>query len=532
VIGETLSNRFRIVRLLGRGGMSAVWLAEDSVLDRQVAVKLLHARRLESEDAVERFEREARTLASLAHPGIVTVIDRGEHDGRPFIVFEYVPGSDLRTLIAEQGPLEPVVALTICREVADALGYAHAHGVIHRDVKPHNVLLTLDGHAKLTDFGIARILEEPSLTSTGRVLGTGEYLAPEQAAGRALDGRTDVYALGVMLYQCLTGETPYRGESFVEIAEQHLRSPVPQAGEHVEDLPEGVDRVLAKALAKRPEDRYASCAELSADLERLLTDQPHERLDDTAEIPVVSGIVHPPAPLFVNEPLPMPVPPHHAPPPRRQRLAYGVLLGAVLVIGGGWAAYLLLGTGGSNAGTTQQAITTGPPTNPSTASVGKTPGSGSQLVWIRFVDARAFDPLPLGDGQEDDPGTHYAIDGNPATAWSTETYHGSIDANHKGGVGLILDAGKAVDASQLKLTVPVPGWSGRIYTANTPTDPTSLTGFKPASKQFTIGTTTKVVPLHTDPARLFLVWITQLTGPPNDWSAEIAEAQLFGPRES
>ncbi len=227
MIGETLAGRFRVERLLGRGGMSAVWLARDLVLERHVAVKILHAKRLESAEAVERFEREARTLAALAHPGIVTVIDRGEHDGRPFIVFEYVRGHDLRTKIAAQGRLDQAVALAVCAQVADALAYAHAHGVIHRDVKPHNVLLTDDGVAKLTDFGIARILAEPSLTRVGRVLGTGEYLAPEQAAGEELDERADVYALGVMLFQCLTGETPYRGDGFVALAEQHLRAPVP-----------------------------------------------------------------------------------------------------------------------------------------------------------------------------------------------------------------------------------------------------------------------------------------------------------------
>src|SRR4051812_36673871 len=221
--------------------MSAVWLAHDLELPRDVAVKILHARRLESADAVERFEREARTLAGLAHPGIVTVIDRGEHDGRPFIVFEHVPGRDLRAVIAEHGRLEPALALAVCRQVAGALSYAHARGVIHRDVKPHNVLLTDDGHAKLTDFGIARILDEPSLTATGRVLGTGEYLAPEQAAGGALDARADIYALGVMLFHCLTGQTPYSGGSFVELAEQHLRSPVPLAAERVDGLPEGID---------------------------------------------------------------------------------------------------------------------------------------------------------------------------------------------------------------------------------------------------------------------------------------------------
>src|SRR5690349_22612117 len=239
--------------------MSAVWLARDVELERDVAVKILHARRLESADAVERFEREARTLAGLAHPGIVTVIDRGEHDARPFIVFEHVSGQDLRARIAARGHLKPAEALAICAQVADALAYAHRQGVIHRDVKPHNVLLTEDGVAKLTDFGIARILEEPSLTAAGRVLGTGEYIAPEQAAGQPLDERADVYALGVMLYQCVTGKTPYTGANFVELAEQHLHAPVPSATAVRPDLPQEIDIILGRALAKDPDDRYPTC---------------------------------------------------------------------------------------------------------------------------------------------------------------------------------------------------------------------------------------------------------------------------------
>ena len=253
VIGEKLSGRFRIERLLGRGGMSSVWEAYDEELGRPVAVKLLHARRLESADAVDRFEREARTLALLAHPGIVTVIDRGENDGRPFIVCELVDGRDLHERIALAGP-PPASreALAIAVQVAAALAYAHARGVIHRDVKPHNVLLTEDGHAKLTDFGIARVLDAPALTDPGRVLGTGDYVAPEQAQGRPLDGRADIYALGVMLYHCLTGVPPYRGASFVELAEQHLRAPGADVAVRCPDLP---DRLAAILRARWPRTR-------------------------------------------------------------------------------------------------------------------------------------------------------------------------------------------------------------------------------------------------------------------------------------
>ena len=227
--------------------MSSVWQAYDEELGRPVAIKLLHARRLESADSVDRFEREARTLALLAHPGIVTVIDRGETDGRPFIVCELVDGRDLHERISLEGRLPIAEALAIAVQVAAALAYAHERGVIHRDVKPHNVLLTADGHAKLTDFGIARVDDAPALTNPGRVLGTGDYVAPEQAQGHPLDGRADIYALGALLYHCLTGGPPYRGASFVEIAGA---APARAGAERAGALPRG--------LRRRRGDRRAS----------------------------------------------------------------------------------------------------------------------------------------------------------------------------------------------------------------------------------------------------------------------------------
>ncbi len=269
MIGDVLSGRYRVTRLLGRGGMSAVWLARDDVLDRDVAVKMLHIRRLESAEAVERFEREARTLASLTHQGIVTVIDRGDDHGRPFIVFEYVRGRDLRERIEDEGRLPLMDVLAIGEQVADALAYAHARGVIHRDVKPHNILLTPDGQPKLTDFGIARVLEEPGLTMDGRVLGTGDYLAPEQAAGEPLDERADVYALGVLLYHALIGEVPFHADSYLETARLHANAPIPSVRDVRPELPERLDQIIRHALAKRPEDRYADCGELRDDLRAL-----------------------------------------------------------------------------------------------------------------------------------------------------------------------------------------------------------------------------------------------------------------------
>src|SRR5581483_10212431 len=193
--------------LVGTGGMSSVYRAYDRVLERHVALKLLHPHYSEDDEYVQRFLREARTVASLSHPNVVTVIDRGEHDGRQFIVFEYVEGDNLKRLIERHGPAPVERALELAVQIARGLGAAHERGVVHRDVKPQNVLLNGDGQAKVTDFGIAREIDmQRGMTQTGTVLGTSDYISPEQAQGRHVDEHSDVYSLGVVLYELLTGE--------------------------------------------------------------------------------------------------------------------------------------------------------------------------------------------------------------------------------------------------------------------------------------------------------------------------------------
>ena len=289
MIGETLSGRFRIERLLGRGGMSSVWQAYDEELGRPVAIKLLHARRLESADSVDRFEREARTLALLAHPGIVTVIDRGETDGRPFIVCELVDGRDLHERIALEGPLPIAEALAIAVQVAAALAYAHERGVIHRDVKPHNVLLTADGHAKLTDFGIARVDDAPALTQPGRVLGTGDYVAPEQAQGHPLDGRADIYALGRAALPLPDGRAalPRR------VVRRDRRAAPARAGAgRAGALPGGLRRRRRDRRAARSPSAATTASrdvgEMRAALEEELLALTRDDGSDTAEVPLVA----------------------------------------------------------------------------------------------------------------------------------------------------------------------------------------------------------------------------------------------------
>jgi eukaryotic-like serine/threonine-protein kinase len=527
VIGETLSGRFRIERLLGRGGMSSVWQAYDEELGRPVAIKLLHTRRLESADSVDRFEREARTLALLAHPGIVTVIDRGETDGRPFIVCELVDGRDLHERISLEGPLPIAEALAIAVQVAAALAYAHERGVIHRDVKPHNVLLTADGHAKLTDFGIARVDDAPALTNPGRVLGTGDYVAPEQAQGRELDGRADIYALGALLYHCLTGVPPYRGTSFVEIAEQHLRAPVPDVRARCLDASDEVAAIVARALAKRPDDRYANVGEMQTALEAELLALTRDDGSDTAEVPLVTTALEVADPADGDD---RPIAGAASAdgrklPARRGRRVWPIaLLVLVLVAGIGWAAYLgsSFGGGGGNADSSTPGSTASTPQTTKSVDTVTTAATGGA---VSGLTAGSYDPE--GDGTEHPTEAVNALDGDLSTRWRTDTYRAKPEfAGIKSGVGLILTAPSPVAATALHLQAGLGGWSARVYTAPGASPPAGIAGWTPVSEPFDARTVPMDVPLTASPSRLYLIWITRLAPVDTGFAASVAEAQL------
>ena len=258
---------------MGTGGMSSVYRAHDRLLERHVAIKVLHEQFTADSDYVERFRREARAVAQLSHPNIVTVIDRGEHDDRQFIVFEYVDGENLKALVEREGPLPECDAIELALQVARALGFAHEQGLVHRDVKPQNVLLNDGGQAKVTDFGIARSLEvSGNLTQSGTVMGTSDYIAPEQARGSKVDAQSDVYSLGTVLYELLTGEVPFQGDNFVAVAMQHINQPPPSVRERRPELSPCVDEVVQRAMAKEPRDRFGSMDELCAALNPCLAE--------------------------------------------------------------------------------------------------------------------------------------------------------------------------------------------------------------------------------------------------------------------
>ncbi len=264
-----VNNRYTIVHTLGSGGMAKVYLAHDEVLDRDVALKVLREQFAEDEEFVERFKREAQSAAALSHPNIVQVYDRGQAEGGSYyIAMEYVPGGTLKELISSSGSLEPGAAAAFASQLAGALSAAHERGVVHRDIKPQNVLLTAAGDAKVADFGIATAASAATISQRSVVLGTASYMSPEQALGEPATPRSDLYSLGVVFYEMLTGELPYTAESPVAVSMKHVTEPPRHPGEVNPRIPEGLNTLVVKLLAKDPEARCADAGELVEDLRR------------------------------------------------------------------------------------------------------------------------------------------------------------------------------------------------------------------------------------------------------------------------
>src|SRR5438270_479745 len=270
LLGTTLNGRYRLDSRIGAGGMSTVYCALDVTLQRQVAIKLMNREVATDSDQLERFRREARAVAQLSHPHVVGVIDAGEDASRPYIVFEYVEGETLKERIRRMGRLPVAEAVAYSVEIARALGYAHHRHIVHRDVKPQNVLIDAEGSAKVTDFGIARTLDQEGLTADGRVLGTTDYVSPEQALGHPVTGQSDVYSLGIVLWEMLTGEVPFKGENQVAVAMKHVREALPDVQARRPEVSSSLAAVIDRATAKHLERRYASVHELIADLEDVL----------------------------------------------------------------------------------------------------------------------------------------------------------------------------------------------------------------------------------------------------------------------
>ena len=517
LLGTVIGGRYRLEAEIGRGGMSTVYRAFDTVLERPVAIKLMHREIAADSDQLERFRREARSVAQLSHPHVVTVIDAGEepahdaheaHDahtngagGAPYIVFEYVHGQTLKDIIREQGPLEIPEAIAYAIEIARALGAAHERHIVHRDVKPHNVLITDEGAAKITDFGIARTLTEEGLTMAGRVLGTTDYVSPEQALGHPVTGQSDLYSLGVVLFEMLTGQVPFRGDSPVAVAMKHVREQIPDVQQLRPEISAATAAVLDRAVSKDLARRYPDAASMAADLEDVLAVEAARSGQTTGEVTSVLRTL--PGPARRRLPWRM----RH---PARWLASIAVLIAVVAI------------TLAALAGHTHR----GP---------GLSPGivAHAGLVPVQLSSSAANSYNPFGTGPENRDQVGNLVDGDPNTTWSTEQYYER--ALGKPGTGIYLDAAPTVLARALEIQTPTPGFAVLVYVA----DRIDLelpygnsTSLRARGWQGPVGASEYVhsgeriaLRLSGHSHRYYLVWLTSL--PAGMESATLNELTLF-----
>lgn len=264
--GQKISDRYQIIKSIGEGGMANVYLAYDTILDRNVAVKVLRGDLSTDEKFVRRFQREALSASSLSHPNIVEVYDVGEDNGQYYIVMEYIDGKHLKELLKKRGKLTVSEVIDIMLQITDGMSVAHDSYIIHRDIKPQNIMIQENGVVKITDFGIAMAMNATQLTQTNSVMGSVHYLPPEQANGKGSTLQSDIYSMGIVMYELLTGRLPYKGDNAVEIALKHLKEPLPNIKEDLPDLPESIANIIKKATAKNPKNRYTDAREMNADL--------------------------------------------------------------------------------------------------------------------------------------------------------------------------------------------------------------------------------------------------------------------------
>jgi predicted Ser/Thr protein kinase len=470
VIGDVIADRYELEELCGSGGMSSVFRACDRLLDRRVALKILHEHYADDDDYVERFRREARAVAQLSHPHIVTVIDRGEDGGNQFIVFEYVDGENLKQFVGRSGRLPLRRAVEIAISVAEGLAFAHANGLVHRDVKPQNVLVDEEGEIKVTDFGIARSLDvDHGVTQTGTVMGTSNYISPEQASGQPVTPATDVYSLGIVLWELLTGDVPFPGETFVAVALRHINDPPPDLLELRPDAPPRLRAVVERALAKEPERRFPSMEAFAAELRAVLKELDGAGPEGTAVLPAAQPGLR------------------RRPQPRRRRatrrglaIALLVLVAAAAIVAG------VLGLGGSD--------------NHATTGGGGGSGGGTKVA---LSGATSYDPYS-SDHTEHPELAADAADGDPSTFWKTSDYRYPDGGLGKKGVGVVVAAGGSVALKSLTLQSDTPGFRAEILAGNSQNGP-----FVVDSSPQQVGSRTTFA-LRGHESRYYVIWITNL----------------------
>ncbi|MGH2832981.1 MAG: protein kinase domain-containing protein [Solirubrobacteraceae bacterium] len=503
-LGTLLGGRYRLEERIGSGGMSTVYRAFDTVLERSVAIKLMHRESASDSDQLERFRREARAVAQLSHPHIVTVIDAGDEDGTPYIVLEYVEGETLKAHIRREGPMDIPQAVAYTIEIARALGAAHERQIVHRDVKPQNVLLSVEGQAKITDFGIARTLTEQGLTADGRVLGTTDYVSPEQALGQAVTGQSDIYSLGVVLYEMLSGEVPFTAETPVAVAMKQVREEIPDVQVFRPEVSAATAAVVERATAKDLQRRYPNIASMIGDLEDVLAIETARSGHAASEVTSVLRTLPGPARRRVPWRL-------------RYRSRWLALLALLAVI---IAVVLVLAAGHAHRGTGRPSNEASPP----------------HLSPVSLGQESAHDYNPFGNIPEHPDEVSNAVDGDPNTSWSTEHYQGGNLG--KPGVGLYVDATPGLAARAITIQTPTPGFYAAIYATsafdqNLPfgdSEPLTQRGWHLLAAPQSIGSQT-TIDLNTagQRYRYYLVWITKLQpeSAAAAVAAQISEVTLF-----
>jgi len=477
--------------------MATVWRAHDTVLNRTVALKRLRAGLREDAESMARFSREARTVARLSHPGIVRLLDMGEDDDGPYLVMELVDGEDLKTRIGREGPMAPREVARIGAQVASTLAFAHRHGVIHRDIKSQNVLMDRAGNAKLADFGIAQLLEvsgESRLTRSGMMVGTSDYLAPEQAEGRPVDGRTDTYSLGIVLWECLTGELPFPGENFVAVAMRQLNDPLPDPRTRAPETPARLAECVLRATAKNPDQRFASADEFAAELEACVDAEVPQLDDPPPAAPAPPGAPAPPA-------APAPASRMRADARAARRRTYRRRRAVALVVVVVVVALIAWGL--------DAAFSSGSASAPRVRPLG--------------ITVTSYDPQ--GDGTENPGDVRYATDGNVNTAWYTELYGTSPTfGGIKQGVGLLIAVHPGFRPTRLDLRSPTPGAAFQIRA------PGKLSGPPVVGTTRMTGTGQTVALPAPTPAD-FVIWIVRLVRDPavtGGYWAGISEVSVLG----
>jgi eukaryotic-like serine/threonine-protein kinase len=500
-LGTSLSGRYRLDQQIGTGGMSTVYRAFDTVLERQVAVKLMHRDMAGHPDQLERFRREARAVAQLNHPHIVQVIDAGEDENMPYIVFEYVEGETLKDRIRRFGRLPIPEAIAYAIEIAWALGAAHDRGIVHRDVKPQNVLVDEEGSAKVTDFGIARTLDQEGLTADGRVLGTTDYVSPEQALGHAVTGQSDLYSLGVVLYEMLTGDVPFHGDNQVAVAMKHVREELPDLQYRRAEVSSALAAVLDRMTAKDLAARYESTHELMADLEEVFAIESARAGQTTGEATQVLRAL--PGPARSRLPL-------------RMRTSMRAVASFLLLAGAATAAIVVLAADKTERGT---------------GAVPDTPRStGQGISAVSLAQNAAADFDPFGDDVEHPEDADLVLDRDVGTAWATETY--STGDLQKEGVGITLDAGTddggGIRGRRLDVRTSTPGFRAAVYGV-VDGRPGELDGWTPLAPVRDVADREEIeLEAGGRDYRHYLLWITEL--PPDEEKVEIGELSLWQAR--